>query len=89
MDGYEVVLEVQLTDQHEATGEKEHFDGDRLLPPPAALRIVRDGEHDGFTLLYLNADGDAQASSWHETIDAAKHQATFEFGVANAHWRVP
>jgi len=54
------------------------------LPIPKCVEI---SEEDGaFYLFYLNAEGVCFADTWHETLEAAKDQAAFEFGIAPDEW---
>ncbi|MCZ2080210.1 MAG: hypothetical protein LC130_35025 [Bryobacterales bacterium] len=55
------------------------------LPVP---RWVEISEEDGeFYLLYYDAQGVCFADTWHQTLEAAKHQGTFEFGITPEEWR--
>jgi hypothetical protein len=54
------------------------------LPDPVAVEVV---EQDGaFILLRLDCAGHCIADTWHETLEAAKEQANFEFGVEESDW---
>lgn len=55
------------------------------LPDPVTVEIV---EEDGaFFLLRLDDNGECIADTWHETVEAAKDQANFEFGVKEGDWK--
>jgi hypothetical protein len=55
------------------------------LPDPVAVEVV---EHDGaFLLLRLDRAGHCIADTWHETLEAAREQANFEFGVEESDWK--
>lgn len=55
------------------------------LPDPVAVEIE---EADGaFFLLRLNRAGVCVADTWHETLESAKSQASFEFGVEESDWK--
>jgi hypothetical protein len=56
------------------------------VPEPAALRIVQYDDDGGFYLLYLDSDCVELTDTWHETLDDAKRQAEFEFGVQLDEW---
>ena len=59
--------------------------GVTAIPDPASVEIV---EQDGAVyLLYLDQSGECIADTWHETVEAAKTQANFEFGVEDSDWR--
>lgn len=54
------------------------------LPDPKAVEIVeQDG---GFYLLYLDGDGECTTDTWHQSLEAAKAQANFEFGLEEGDW---
>lgn len=75
------------------TGRVTHLQGERLtgeisqipVELPLTLEVIeQDG---GVDLLRLDRAGVCVADSWHESIDEAKAQASFEFGVVEADWR--
>jgi len=54
--------------------------------PTASIEIVRD-----YGLIYLlrkNASGEQTADTWHPSVEEAKDQALFEFGVSTEEWLV-
>jgi len=54
--------------------------------PTAIIEIVRD-----YGLIYLlrkNASGEQTADTWHPSVEEAKDQALFEFGVNAGEWLV-
>jgi hypothetical protein len=55
------------------------------LPDPIAVEIV--GQNGAFFLLRLDRAGHCIADTWHETLEAAKAQANFEFGVEESDWK--
>lgn len=74
------------------TGRTTHLQGVRVVgkfevvavPDPKAVEIV---EQDGAVyLLRFDQNGECVADTWHETIEAAKEQASFEFGVEERDW---
>jgi hypothetical protein len=40
-----------------------------------------------FYLFRLDGSGQCIADTWHETVEAAKVQASFEFGVEEGDWK--
>ena len=84
-----MLREIKLSERHPPTGATLHYREGVLLPPPAALQIARYPSDTGFYLLYLDGDGNEQTDTWHETLEAAQHQAQFEFGVTPSEWLVP
>jgi hypothetical protein len=76
---------VDLTDAHAPTGRTEHYRAS-LLPPPVRLEIVQLEGAVGFYLLYLDAQGNEQTDTFHETLPGALAQAEFEFRVRPDEW---
>ncbi len=52
---------------------------------PAWLEISE--EYDAFFLFYYAADGSMMADGWHVSLEHAKRQAAFEFGITESEWR--
>jgi hypothetical protein len=52
--------------------------------PKVVEIIVQDG---AAFLLRLDDRGDCVADTWHETVQAAKEQAHFEFGIEAGDWK--
>ena len=90
------IARVRLQPQHQPTGKTRHYfgrgpdDPNRVeAPVPAMLRIVRYDDAWGFYLFYCDADGVEFMDTLHETVDAAKGQAEFEFNVKPEEWQTP
>ena len=59
--------------------------GTTQLPDPIAVEIV---EQDGaFFLFRLGPNGHCIADTWHQTLDEAKQQANFEYGIEESDWK--
>lgn len=56
------------------------------IPKPAWVEIME--EDNGFYLLYFNAEGVCLTDTWHDTLDAAKRQARFEFEISPSDWEI-
>jgi hypothetical protein len=76
-----------------ATGKTKHTIGTLIEGKPIATNVlpvpswVEISEEDGaFYLFYLNAEGVCFADTWHQTLESAKRQATFEFGITPDDW---
>lgn len=72
------------------TGRTRHLLGEpnsgeiSRLPDPVTVVVL---EQDGaFYLLRLDAEGECIADTWHKTLEAAKAQANFEFGINENDW---
>lgn len=75
------------------TGATQHTVG-RLGPNgpeeianlPAAATVEIQVEENGFLLLRFDADGEFSGDTWHQSLDEAKEQARFEFGITESEW---
>ncbi|HEY3803303.1 MAG TPA: hypothetical protein VGL61_11880 [Kofleriaceae bacterium] len=85
-----MVLPAQV---HKVTGKTTHSRGTIVngkvvagepLPSPAYVTI--ESADGAFYLLYFDADGRCMTDTWHQTLDAAKRQAQFEFEIADGDW---
>jgi hypothetical protein len=83
-----VLQEVRLTAIHVPTGNTRHTVGGVPMSKPSTLRIARYVDDPGYYLLYLDEHGHEQTDTWHQSLDDAHHQATFEFGVQPQEWTV-
>lgn len=54
------------------------------FPPAAFVEIESDGS--GFFLMRYDADGEFSGDTWHQSLEEAKEQAHFEFGITNTDW---
>jgi len=56
------------------------------LPAPKTVELVV--EEDGaIFLLRFDNEGQCVADTWHDTVEAAKAQANFEFGIEEGDWK--
>jgi hypothetical protein len=55
------------------------------LPVPHHVCIAN--EDGAFYLLHFNEEGQSFADTWHESLAAAKRQASFEFGISESDWK--
>ena len=55
------------------------------LPDPKNVEIVE--QESAIYLLRLDERGECVADTWHETVEAAKAQANFEFGIEDGDWK--
>lgn len=76
-----------------STGKTKHTVGEFIegklvpitfLPVPSWVEISK--EDGAFYLFHFDAEGVCFADTWHRTLDEAKHQAEFEFGISEAEW---
>ena len=76
-----------------STGKTRHFIGDLVDGTPMSVENVRTpewveiSEVDGaYYLFHLDAEGVCFADTWHQTLEEAKQQAAFEFGIEAKEW---
>jgi hypothetical protein len=97
-----VIRRVTLLPRHAPTGAVKHsrfsgfvedesgglrLDHSNPLPPPASLAIVTYGAGQ-FNLIHLDANGRDLTDTFHESVDDALEQASFEFTVQPDEWTV-
>ncbi len=89
MSSFWSLLRVELGPHHLSPGRTLHTlsgsTGSREFAPFKSLEIVTFEGDSGFYLMHLATDGTA-ADTWHGTLDDAKHQAEWEFGIAENEW---
>jgi hypothetical protein len=74
------------------TGNTTHLQGVRpagdlevtRVPDPKTVEVVE--QEGAIYLLRLDDRGECIADTWHETVEAAKAQANFEFGIEDGDW---
>jgi hypothetical protein len=79
------VVKIVGSTRHSEPSEVRGTSNFVTTPDPVAVEIVEDEE--GFLLQRLNDREECLADTWHETLDAAKAQAKFEFELSNDQWR--
>ena len=57
----------------------------KRLPNPEWLEISQ--EPDGFFLLYIDANGDCFADTWHQTLESAQREALLGFKISPEDWK--
>jgi hypothetical protein len=82
-----LLREVRLGPEHRATGKTRHTRAGEEIQVPATLRIVQYDGDPGYYLLYLDTDCRELTDTWHETLDGAMEQASWEFQVKREDWR--
>lgn len=80
------IARIELGPQHKPTGIVRHYRDSGLLPAPHSLLISELADSSGFYLFYLDADGKELNDTYHDTLEAAEHQAEIEFGVKSREW---
>jgi hypothetical protein len=86
MKGYIVLRQVRLSDKHKPTGGTRHYKGSEVLPPASQLWIARYPDDLGYYLLYLDANGNELTDTYHDSLDEAIAQASWEFNVQPSEW---
>jgi hypothetical protein len=86
MPDYIVLKRTVLSGFHSSTGQTRHYRGEQELPAPKSLEIVRYPDTPGYYLLYLDEEGKWLTDTYHDTIENAIDQATWEFKVGRDEW---
>ena len=87
MSSEKELFKVTLTEKHRPTGRTVHTSNGGLIRVPSALAIVQLAEDPGVYLYYLDSNQKELTDTYHSTIEQAKNQALFEFGVEESDWR--
>lgn len=83
--GMQVVLWSVVDDRHRSTGKTRHLVATGSLPAPSGLAICRETAGSWF-LFRCDAAWRPIADTWHQTQEAARAQAEFEFTNLSATW---
>ena len=75
------------------TGNTTHLQAERSVGglevtpagDPTTVEVVE--QEGAIYLLRLDDRGECVADTWHETVEAAKAQANFEFGIEDGDWK--
>ena len=84
-----VLLFTPIDWRHRATGQTTHIVGGLPFEHPAGLALCQDPTSDAVYLFYCNEEWEAVTDTWHESIDDAKAQASFEFSGTDDSWESP
>jgi hypothetical protein len=86
---FQSLLRVQLGPHHHSPGKTKHqikdAQGLRSFPPFVALEIIQAEGDSAFYLMYITESG-IGADTFHLSLEDAKHQAEWEFGVKEEEW---
>jgi hypothetical protein len=89
MSAYRSLLRCDLGAHHHSRERAKHQIKDqhglRGFPPFVALEIVQADGDSAFYLMYIPESG-MGADTFHLTLEDAKHQAEWEFGVKEDEW---
>lgn len=86
MDSESPLWHVKLSAAHHPTGKTRHEVNGIEMPVPCELRISQCGADPGYYLFYCDEHGDVMTDTWHESLEAARAQATWEFNVPPNQW---
>lgn len=63
-----------------------HKFGNEILKNPSELKIGQYKGDNGYYLLYIDCNGNEITDTYHETINQAFEQASYEFNIKNDEW---
>jgi hypothetical protein len=89
MNEPQLIRLITLGSSHVSTGKTRHIHGAAEIPAPHQLRIVKYEGDPGYYLLYCDESGKELTDTYHDTLDAAMLQATWEFNVQPDEWESP
>lgn len=67
------------------TGKTRHLVGGADMAHAIASVLIEAADN-AFYLLYFDREGNGLTDTWHQSMEEAKHQANFEFGLVEADW---
>jgi hypothetical protein len=79
------ICSVKIVGNGTPTLATRHTVGEVEIPKVSSLVIATYGDGD-YYLLYLDAKGSELTDTCHDSIEAAKRQAEFEYGIARDRW---
>lgn len=83
-----ILRQVRLGPKHQPTGKTHHRKGDKELPAPSFLQVVKYAGDPGFYLLYFDENKQELTDTYHESVEGALEQAKWEFSVEPTEWEV-
>ncbi len=86
MSKYRILKSVILKNRHRITEKTRHFVGKTVLPRPYQLKIAKYDNDEGYYLFYCDRHGEELTDTYHETIEKAELQASWEFCIDQADW---
>ncbi len=88
LDDAEILFWTILDHRHKSTGETKHFINGSYQTDFHGLVIAKYEEEEGTYLFYCDSDWNVLTDTYHESIEAAKEQAEFEFQGAKGTWKI-
>ncbi len=88
IDGAKVLEYLRLTLNQKRTGATRHIIAGQEQTEFHGLAICQYEGDKGYYLLYCDRNWSALTDTWHEDLDSAKDQASFEFIGLEGKWKV-
>lgn len=85
--GAKILEFVTLTSENKRTGATKHIIGGQEQTDFSGLAICQYEGDDSFYLFYCDSDWKELTDTWHEDIESAKNQASFEFIGLERKWK--
>ncbi len=85
---YSIIRRVYLTENNHSTGRTRHYHGNKEIPVPTELRIVKYDDDPGYYLLYFDENENELTDTYHSSIVEAFAQAEWEFKILPDQWDV-
>lgn len=87
MEGARIIEYLILTIKHKKSENAKHFVNSERVDDFSGLTICQYENDSGFQLFYCNNKWEVITDTWHESIEAAKNQASFEYEDLQIDWR--
>ena len=88
MPDHIIIQRLILSDHHRSTDKTRHFVYGNLISSPTEIQIVKYPDDPGYYLFYLDAEGQEMTDTYHDSLDKAMIQASWEFQVKADEWEI-
>ncbi len=86
LDDAQILFWTILDNRYKSTGETKHFINGNYKTDFYGLVIAKYEDEEGTYLFYCDSDWNVLTDTYHESIEAAKEQAEFEFEGTKNTW---
>jgi hypothetical protein len=86
IDGAHVIATTSIDHRHEATHGTAHIVAGQEAGVANTLAICKLGSENGFYLFDCDENWNVTTDTWHESVEAAKDQAEFEYRGSGTTW---
>lgn len=87
LGGAKILKYLTLAPEQKRTGNTKHFIGGKELVEIHGLAICQYEDDSGIYLFYCDSEWNVLTDTWHETVEGAQDQASFEFEGLENKWK--